>query len=588
MTHKRQIWQVFLSFIIINFIVMMAIVWYTVGKSKNLIKEIYFQELQSKALVVARSVEDDLQPEKYEKINRKLNYLFYDLNSYVTVILPNGKVIADTRKDPSQLDNHADRPEIKEALQGHIGRNIRYSYSVEKDLIYVAVPVYKGGQVIAVVRTSFPYSATERIFDAMQSEIFLFLIVLIILIIIFGYWIARRISAPLEEIALSVERVADGDFSIRLGDFSSKEMHRLAEAFNKMINELELQIKTIDQQKNQQRAIFHSMSEGILAIDHNERIIAINRAVGNLLGISEQAIGRSVQEVVRNSHLLKIIHQALENGDLIEDEIIFREEPLRFVQVHGTSLQNDRNETIGAMVVLNDVTRLRRLEEIRRDFVANVSHEIRTPLTSIKGFVETLLDGAILEKETAERFLKIIYNQTNRLNSIIDDLMVLASLEQKEERAEFQFSEEPLEPVIENAIHVCQSFAEEKKIVVKAECPGTLAVKMNPTLIEQALINLIMNAIKYSPENTEVRVCAEETGNEIVISVIDQGIGIPKEYQERIFERFYRVDKARSRTLGGTGLGLAIVKHIVKVHNGRVGVESKLGKGSTFYIYLPV
>ena len=263
---------------------------------------------------------------------------------------------------------------------------------------------------------------------------------------------------------------------------------------------------------------------------------------------------------------------------MIEDEIISPPYD-RYVQLHGTLLKNEYGDTIGALVVLNDVTRLRRLEVVRRDFVANVSHEIRTPLTSIKGFIETLLDGAIEEPDTAKRFLKIMIKQSNRLNSIIEDLL--------EKRATVQFSESKIRKAIDSAINVCLPRAQNKNITLRIKGDDKIRLVMNVTLVEQAIVNLIDNAVKYSAENTCVEIDSVLEKDESVISVKDEGIGIAKEQLPRIFERFYRVDKARSRTLGGTGLGLAIVKHIAKVHNGRVTVESEVGKGSTFKFIIP-
>ncbi|WP_456405447.1 two-component system histidine kinase PnpS [Caldithrix abyssi] len=589
MTHKRQLWQTFFSFSAISVFFIAIIVFYTVNKSRHLIKDIYFEELQVKGHVVARLIEPQIKNNDFDNVNAELNRLFFDLKSYVTVILPNGKVIADTRKDPSLLDNHADRPEIKEALLGHVGRNIRYSYSVNKELLYLALPIFNNedNKVIAVVRMSMPYQHADQVFSALQYQIILILLLGFLLILVLFYVVARRFSQPLLEVAECMEKVAAGDFKVRLPDFSAIELHRISAAFNQLIERMEDQLHKIHEQKNQQQAIFQSMNEGILAVNKEERIIAINRAAAEILNISADAKNRSMHEVIRNSELIKVIEQALATDQLIEDEIVCRGEPRRYIQVHGTCLKDEAGNTIGAMVVLSDVTRIKRLEEIRKDFVANVSHEIRTPLTSIQGFVETLLDGALADKETAERFLNIIHNQTRRLNMIIEDLMVLASLEQKEERSEFQFSEDYLAPVVQNAILVCQSQADDKNIRITSACPEKLKVKMNPSLLEQALVNLITNAIKYSPENTEVKIEVTPGEREVEIKVVDQGIGIPSDYHDRIFERFYRVDKARSRQLGGTGLGLSIVKHIVNVHNGRVAVESKVGKGSTFYIYLP-
>jgi len=588
MTHKRRLWQIFLSFSLISIVFISIIVFYTVNSSKRLIKEIYFDELQIKAQVVARLIEPKIKKDEFDKINKELNQLFFDLDSYVTVILPDGSVIADTRKDPSLLDNHSDRPEIREALAGHIGHNIRYSYSVEKELLYLALPLFSEGQVIAVVRTSMPYQQAYQIFSTLQYQIILFLLLGFLIILIVFFFIASRLNRPLAEIANSLDCAAAGQLNVRLPDYSSIELHRISTSFNQLIEKLESQIQVISEQKNQQQAIFQSMTEGIVAINRDEQIIAFNRAAAEILGIEEQIKGREVHEVVRNSQLLKVFDQTLQTQQLIEEEIIFRDEPLRYIQAHGSCLKDDTGKIIGAMVVLSDITKIKRLEEIRKDFVANVSHEIRTPLTSIQGFVETLLEGALSDKETAERFLNIIHTQAKRLNSIIEDLMVLASLEQKEQRAGFKFSEENLIDVLQNAIQICQAQAERKKIKLLLSCDENLKFKMNPSLLEQAVVNLITNAICYSPENTEVMIDTEVKENEVEIKVIDQGIGIPREYHDRIFERFYRVDKARSRKLGGTGLGLSIVKHIVQVHNGRVAIESKVGKGSTFFIYLPL
>ncbi len=588
MTHKRQLWQIFLSFSLISLVFISIIVFYTVNKSKQLIKEIYFDELQIKAKMVARLIEPQIKRNDYDHLNKTLNQLFFDLPSYVTIILPDGKVVADTRKDPALLDNHSDRPEIKEALSGHVGRNIRYSYSVQKELLYLALPIFAGQQVIAVVRTSMPYQQTYQVFSVLQYQIVLILLIGFFIILLIFFLVARQISRPLNEIAETMERVAGGEHNIRLPDFRGIELHRISTAFNRLIEELESQIHRINEQKNQQQAIFQSMNEGILAIDKDQRIIAFNKAAVKILKLEERIKNRDLHEVIRNSQLIKVIERSLRTESLIEEEILLRDEPMRYIQVHGSSLKDDKGQTIGAMVVISDVTKIKRLEEVRKDFVANVSHEIRTPLTSIQGFVETLLDGALEDKETAKRFLEIIDNQSKRLNSIIEDLMVLASLEQKEERSEFRFSEEFLAEVLRNAMQVCQAQADQKAIKLELRCDEQLKIRMNPSLLEQAVVNLITNAIKYSPEHTQVQIEATVKEKEVEIKVTDQGIGIPRDYHERIFERFYRVDKARSRKLGGTGLGLSIVKHIVKVHNGRVAVESKVGKGSTFYIYLPL
>jgi two-component system phosphate regulon sensor histidine kinase PhoR len=325
-----------------------------------------------------------------------------------------------------------------------------------------------------------------------------------------------------------------------------------------------------------------------LAVDSQERLIRINEAAAKLLEIdAAQAPGRMLQEVVRNHDLHVLVSNVLSAQCNVESEIILHDERgERNLLAQGTVLR-DARETIGTLVILHEVTQLKRLEKVRRDFVANVSHELRTPVTSIKGFVETLLDGAMNQPDELRRFLEIVAAQTDRLNAIIEDLLTLSRIEQEEEKAEIALTASSVRQVLETAVEVCRLKTEEKKIAIELTCDPSLMAAMNAPLLEQAVINLLDNAIKYSYPDGTIFLSAEPTAGEIVLRVRDEGCGIGREHLPRIFERFYRVDKARSRKLGGTGLGLAIVKHIAQVHGGRAEVESALGKGSLFSILLP-
>ncbi|MEA3386715.1 MAG: ATP-binding protein, partial [Thermodesulfobacteriota bacterium] len=291
--------------------------------------------------------------------------------------------------------------------------------------------------------------------------------------------------------------------------------------------------------------------------------------------------------MVRNTVLQEFVKNALSSQKAVEKDIVLSTDSEQFLNGHGTLLRDAEGNQIGALIVLNDVTRLLKLEKIRREFVANVSHEIKTPITAIKGFVETLRDGALENPEDAERFLEIIGKHVDRLEAIIEDLLSLSRIEQETGREEVVLDEGRLKDLIETAIQVCKAGAMAKKIEIELSCAEDMLAKIDPPLLEQAIVNLIDNAIKYSNDGGAVRVEALQRENEIIISVHDQGCGIEKKHLPRIFERFYRVDKARSRQMGGTGLGLAIVKHIAQTHGGRVAVESIPGKGSTFSIHLP-
>jgi two-component system phosphate regulon sensor histidine kinase PhoR len=330
------------------------------------------------------------------------------------------------------------------------------------------------------------------------------------------------------------------------------------------------------------------MVEGVVAVDADERIINLNPAAAELFGIQMTAArGRSLQEVIRNSSLQRFFARVLTENRPMEEDIVLHNAGERRLQAHGTLLKDAAGGRIGALVVLNDVTRLHRLEDMRKEFVANVSHELKTPITSIKGFVETLQDGAVGNHDEAQSFLSIISRQAARLESIIEDLLSLSRIEQETERTETPRSRESIADIVANAVQQCRLKIDEKRINIVVECSEKLAAHVNAPLLEQAVINLLDNAVKYSPAETSVRISAREDGSEVILAVQDNGCGIPQEHLPRIFERFYRVDKARSRQLGGTGLGLSIVKHIVQAHGGRVQAESRVGRGSTFTVVLP-
>jgi two-component system phosphate regulon sensor histidine kinase PhoR len=361
------------------------------------------------------------------------------------------------------------------------------------------------------------------------------------------------------------------------------------EALNHMAAQLDDRFRTITQQRQEQEAILSSMVEGVVAVDNNDCLITLNKAGSRLLMVNpEMAKGQSIQEIIRNKDLQRFLQQARIASATVEGEIVLNGLSERFIQLHGTKLLDARGKAIGVLLVMNDVTAMRRLERVRRDFVANVSHELRTPITSLKGFIETLQSGAIHEPENALSFLQIMARQADRLNQIIEDLLTLSRIEQEEEEGKVSLSLEPLKPVLQAAIQISEVRAAEKHINIVLNCPDGFQAQINPPLLEEAMVNLIDNAVKYSPPETTVKVEAEEAGEKVLIRVRDQGRGIAMEHLPRLFERFYRVDPSRSRKVGGTGLGLAIVKHIAQAHDGWVTVDSTLGQGSVFTLHLPV
>ncbi|MFV2080998.1 MAG: two-component system histidine kinase PnpS [bacterium] len=399
--------------------------------------------------------------------------------------------------------------------------------------------------------------------------------------------VTRWIVRPLGEMKKGVERIASGDLSARLPVPNTDEFATLAEEMNSMASQLEERMKAIVHQRNELEAVLSSMVERVIAFDGDDRIITINNAAADLLDLDpEHVAGKSVQEAIRNTDLQAFIERTSSASSPIEGEIVLHADGERFLQIHGTPLEASGGERMGALLVLNDLTRIRTLERIRRDFVANASHEIRTPVTSIKGFVETLLEGAIDDPEVAHRFLEIIGKHSDRLNTIVEDLLSLSRIEREAEDDDMFLETENIGEVVEEAVEACHVAADAKGITVRSICRGESSAFINRSLLVQALINLIDNAIKYSEADREVLVQCESIPTGITVSVKDNGCGIAPEHLPRLFERFYRVDKSRSRDLGGTGLGLSIVKHIVQSHGGKVDVSSEPGKGSVFTIYL--
>ena len=395
----------------------------------------------------------------------------------------------------------------------------------------------------------------------------------------------------------SAEQYSRGDFSQRLmmqKSTASYEIATLAEAMDRMADQLDDKINTIINQRNQLETVFSSMVEAVFTVDGKEQLISMNTAAATRFGIDRRQVkGRLVQEVIRNVSLHRQITHVLETEESLEEELVLTDTAggKTYLQAHTVSLYDGNGTSIGALVVLNDVTRLRRLEKIRSDFVANVSHELRTPITSIRGYVETLLDGAIDDREHAEKFLEIVLRQSEQLSDIIDDLLILSRIEQDVKGGDVRLHYGELRPLLESTVETCTHKAVDRNITVELDCAEDIGLKMNRTLLEQAVVNLVVNGITYSEPGGTVTIRGEKLQKdgveEVVIRVCDTGIGISREHLPRLFERFYRSDKARSRKIGGTGLGLAIVKHIVQAHGGAVGVKSTPGKGSEFSISIP-
>ncbi|MDP2982899.1 MAG: ATP-binding protein [Candidatus Latescibacter sp.] len=585
---KKFVWQIYSYYLLLLLVSCLTVILYTAHSLRQYTTDSALSRLTSSAVLFRKIILQKPLPFNEHEINALCREMVPFTSARYTVILPTGRVIGDSDSDPARMENHLDRPEVLTALSGKIGTSIRYSSVEPYRMMYVAVPVESNGSMYGVVRTSLKLDAVNRELNSFYGKAVIAAMLLSLLGLIFSLIISRKLNKSLVEVKQGISRFSSDDLAVRLHVQSAAEIEELADTLNVMADHLETRINTVTRQRNELEAVLSGMAEAVIAVDMNERIINSNHAAESLFGFTfDQVRGRTVQEVIRNSRLQNFIKRVLSSDAPVTDEIIVQFRTDRFLQAHGSILLDSSNRNIGALIVLNDVTRLKLLETIRREFVANVSHELKTPITSIKGFVETLKDGAMHDPVNAQKFLDIILKHTDRLNAIIEDLLSLSRVEQEAENEQIYLEPVRVGEIVKNALLVCDSKAGEKGIRIEFRGNEDIEIMANPDLLEQAVVNLLDNAIKYSGRQSRILVEVSLSGADTAIKVEDHGIGIPEEHLQRIFERFYRVDKARSRELGGTGLGLAIVKHIVQAHHGRVDVTSAPGKGSTFFIYIP-
>jgi len=509
----------------------------------------------------------------------------------ITVIDKDGVVISDSEKDPKVMENHAGRPEVKEAVSKGIGESTRYSTTLKKDMLYVAVPIIDGrGEIEIIVRTALPLSSVEERFFSIRSQVIYLGLILTLFALFLSFASSKAFTKSFEKTIGLSEEIAKGNFKVSIPISDKKgEIGKLNLALSKMAKRLEELFKQVSLEKSQLEAVLTAMSEGVMVVASDGKVILMNNALKDMLGIKDPPVGRPYWEVLRNRKIMELIENVTKNRVAERKEISLLYPTERHYFASGIPLDSLEKETI---VVMFDITEFKTLEKIKADIVANVSHELRTPLTAIKGYVETLEEGAYENPGERSHFLNIIRRHTDRLINIVSDLLLLSEIERKStpqgEEPKTAFEEVDLKEVVYSSLEALKSKIEEKGLRVSIEIKEDLPpFRGDGFLLGQMFINLIDNAVKYTPEEGAIGVQITHPDSHFKIEVFDTGIGIPKEHLPRIFERFYRVDKTRSRKVGGTGLGLSIVKHVVIMHGGKIEVESEVGKGSRFIITLP-
>ena len=516
----------------------------------------------------------------------------------VTVIDSDGRVLAETARDPETLENHLDRPEVRQALATGTGDSVRHSKTVNRDLVYRAVLYQPTGRSPVIIRMALPLAETDSALADLRRRLLVMLLVILVLGTMVSLGFSRMFATRVQRLKNFSRRVAEGDFRPLLAEEPRDELADLGEALNETAKQLDFEIRLLSNERNRSGAILRSMVEGVAVIDAQERLVFCNRAFSEILNLDPASSeGRPLIELVRISELLGLIRRALRGEEGLQSDIamgivqqssfVVTAAPVKALEASAGSGFGATEKPTGAVVVLHDVTELRRLERVRQDFVANVSHEFKTPLTAIQGFAETLLAGALDDPNNNRRFLEIIRDHAARLARLTDDLLKLALIEAG--KLEIEFSAVGLTELIEGCAETALLKASRKQITLEIDIPpGLPAARGDASLLRDVLQNLLDNAIQYTPAGGRIGVSTTAGAREAVITVADTGIGIPLAEQERIFERFYRADAARSREAGGTGLGLSIAKHIVEAHGGRLWVESTVGSGSRFYFSIPL
>jgi two-component system phosphate regulon sensor histidine kinase PhoR len=536
--------------------------------------------LKSKAVLLQEIAREG----KADQLQSRVLALREKIDTRITLIAPDGHVVAESERDPADLDDHGKRPEVEEARTAPFGVKTRYSKTVQKNMMYVAVRTTDNPEV-EFVRVALPVSDVQAQAASLAHLVWSAAGAMAALALIVTWILTRRLVQPLQELTASAEQIAGGAYGHKVYIERRDELGQLALAFNHMSLQLAEQFAQLDEDRQQLRAVLSGMVEGVIAIDAEQNILFANERAGQMLEFpTKAAAGRKLWEIVRQRAVQDMVKAAMHTPSDESRHLEFAEPIGKSLMLHVAQLPGE--PTRGAVLVFHDTTELRRLERLRQEFVANVSHELKTPLSVVTACIETLMEGGIDDLENRGRFLQQIFDQAQRLHLLILDLLSLARIESGDQ----QWTLQPVSigELAQACVERHQARAQAKKQTLLLDAPESATVVADEEALAEILDNLIDNAVKYTPEGGTIRLRWWQEDDACCIEVEDTGIGIPQADLPRIFERFYRVDKARSREMGGTGLGLSIVKHLVQAMQGTIRASSELGKGTKFTIRLPL
>jgi len=553
--------------------------------------EILTSSLSTHAVVTEQFLEDQMKgPKEKASIDIRIKELATKNDLRITVIDSNGSVLADSWENPALMENHLERPEIAIALTGKQGKSFRYSTTINQNMLYVAVPIWQEGEVLGAVRIASTLAAIDAGFNRIRSTLLAAILLISLLAVVLSIRLAQKYTAPLEEITTAAREIGDGNLDRRLHIRTGDELELLAHTLNNLASNLDDKINESIAETQKFSLILQHMDNAVILLDRYGRVTTANRMARHTFDIKDSMLNQHNIQVLGNSQLDRSIHQTIING---KNMLIHLKTNIhgskRVFQVFLAPITSTEDDIIGVLSVFHDITTLQDLHERQADFVANASHELATPLTAIKGFAETLLDGAIDDPKLSIKFLNIIHTEAERMQRLINELLQLAKLNSQEYRQQVKLDPTDLVPLLNKVKQYLATSAEKKNITIKIDAPTEpIIIMANLDWLRQVLINLLDNSIKYTLPTGRVLLKCHQENNQAILVVEDSGIGISATDLPLIFDRFYRVDKARARSAGGTGLGLAIVKFIVEMHGGRIDVRSTVNKGTTFTIKLPL
>lgn len=578
MIKNRSIFlNLYLQYMVIIIVFFLAVL----VASFNIIKKNYInnlkEKLESNSILIDQYIKSDYVRKDVEGLNKKINNIASKLNVRITIIDTSGKVLADSQKDYQTMENHLYRPEITEALNDGTGISTRYSSTLKLNMLYMALPIKNKGQIVGVNRISIWVKDINQIVWAYRFKILIILIILLFVALLFALYMSKSFTSPIKKISLASKKVAEGDFNVRLFMNNNREIKEFADNFNNMTEKLNDYFEQLNFEKEEFKRLVTSTKDGVIVINEAGQIIRANRSFLELFK-EEEVINRNYWEIIRDADIINYIKSEKKKKNHIVKEI-FTENSILLCSVNYLKTSN------GYLLVFFDITELKNLETIKKDIVSNVSHELSTPLTAIKGFIETLLEDE--RDENKRNFLEIVQRNTERLINIVKDLLTLSNYE-KDRYKEKTFEELNLDKLLKDIFTIFVNKAKNKNVKIEYNIHKDVkSFEADPYKVEQMFINLIDNAIKYTDKGKVEINISNLDEEKIIIEVKDTGIGIPEKDLNRIFERFYVVDKSRSKKSGGTGLGLSIVKHVVLYHNGEIKVNSKVNEGTSFSIILP-